>query len=192
MRASLFATILLFACPSSHAAVLVYSAILNGANEAPPNASPATGFVTVTIDSALNTMLIVASFSGLTGNTTAAHIHASTTVPGTGTSGVATQTPSFTGFPLGVTSGTMNQTYDMTLASSFNATYVTAQGGTAALAWTALQSAISNGSAYFNIHTSSFGGGEIRGFLTPVPEPSALIMGLAGAGLALRRRRGGI
>ena len=32
--------------------------------------------------------------------------------------------------PLGVTAGSMNQTYDMTLASSYNPSYVTANGGT--------------------------------------------------------------
>lgn len=48
------------------------------------------------------------------------------------------------------------------------------------------------GNWYINIHTSDFGGGEIRGQVaaTAVPEPSALLLGFAGlAGLMLRRRR---
>ena len=67
---------------------------------------PRTGFATVVYDDLAHTLSVDASFSGLLGTTTAAHIHAATAVPGVGTAGVATQTPSFVGFPLGVTSGT--------------------------------------------------------------------------------------
>src|SRR5687768_13886745 len=79
---------------------VTFSAFLAGINEVPPNASPATGFVTVTFDLAAHVMTVDATFSGLLGNTTAAHIH----VAPPGVNGqVATQTPSFVGFPLGVT-----------------------------------------------------------------------------------------
>jgi hypothetical protein len=47
--------------------------------------------------------------------------------------------------------------------------------------------------SYLNIHTTTFPGGEIRGFLTLVPEPSTLALaGLGGVGMAARvwRRRG--
>ena len=53
-------------------------------------------------------------------------------------------------------------------------------------------SQLNNGLWYFNIHTSAFGGGEIRGQILPVPEPSTMV--LAGLGLGgllmwrLRRR----
>jgi hypothetical protein len=46
-----------------------------------------------------------------------------------GAAGVATQTPSFSAFPLSVTSGTYNNTFDTTLTSSFNSVLVTANGG---------------------------------------------------------------
>ncbi len=175
---------------ASQAAILVYTAALSGPNEAPANASPGTGIATVTLDTTGNSMRVQVTFSGLTGTTTASHIHASTALPGTGTAGVATQTPSFFGFPLGVTSGSMDTTFNMTVASNFNAAYITANGGTTATAWTALQNGIAAGKAYLNIHTSTFGGGEIRGFLAPVPEPgSVALIGLCGAGLAARRRR---
>jgi hypothetical protein len=45
--------------------------------------------------------------------------------------------------------------------------------------------------AYLNIHTTSFPGGEIRGFLSPVPEPSAwamMFLGIAGIGFYRRWR----
>ena len=145
----------------------IYYARLSGPNEAPPNNSTGTGNAIVTIDGTL--MRVQASFSGLTGNTTASHIHAPTTVAGTGTAGVATTTPTFTGFPLGVTAGTYDHTFDMTLASSYRAGYITANGGTPASAFTALKAAMSAGKSYFNIHSNVFPGGEIRGFLLACP-----------------------
>lgn len=173
MRKLLLCLLAMFFCFSpAQAVVILYSATLNGANESPPNASAGTGVATVTVDTVLNTMRVQASFSGLTGTTTAAHIHGNTAVPGTGVAGVATTTPSFVGFPLGVTAGSMDQTYDMTLASSYNAAFVTANGGTTAGARAALFSGLAAGTTYFNIHTSAFGAGEIRGFLT-APAASA-------------------
>jgi len=153
-----------FSCSSAVAALLNYSATLSGANESPPNVSPAIGNVLVTVDTTSLTMRIRTNFSGLTGTTTASHIHCCTVVAGTGNAGVATTTPSFIGFPLGVTTGSMDQTYDMNLAGSYNPAFVTAQGGTVAGARTALFNGLAAGTAYFNIHSSTFGGGEIRGF----------------------------
>jgi CHRD domain len=49
--------------------------------------------------------------------------------------------------------------------------------GTIAQAEAALIAGIEGGLTYFNIHTSEFPGGEIRGQLTAVPGP------IAGAGL---------
>ena len=105
---------------TAQAGTITYTAVLNGANEAPPNASPGTGFATVVYDDIAHTLLVNATFQDLIGTTTAAHIHAATAVPGTGTAGVATTTPTFAGFPLGVTSGTYLNTLDLTLASSWN------------------------------------------------------------------------
>ncbi|MDB6070139.1 MAG: sorting domain protein [Verrucomicrobiales bacterium] len=185
------ATLLLFAlAPLAQAHTVLYTVILSGAAEAPPNASTGTGTALITLDFDLVTMKVETTFSGLLGNVTAAHIHGPTAVAGTGTAGVMTMTPTFTGFPLGATFGTYSQTFDMTLSSSYNAAFVTANGGTVSGALNALNAAIQDGKSYLNIHTSSFPGGEIRGFLTPVPEPSVLLMGTAAAGLlTLRRRR---
>jgi hypothetical protein len=123
-------------------------------------------------------MRVRASFTGLLGTTTASHIHACTDPPGVGTAGVATQTPSFSGFPLGVTSGTYDHTFDMTLASSYNPAYVTAHGGTAAAAEAALATCLTAGGAYYNIHSNLYPAGEIRGFLLGVvsPTPAACVV----------------
>jgi hypothetical protein len=58
----------------AHALVVVYQANLNGMNESPPNASPGSGTAFLSVDEILNTMRLQVSFSGLTGNTIAAHI----------------------------------------------------------------------------------------------------------------------
>ncbi|GAA4413336.1 CHRD domain-containing protein [Quisquiliibacterium transsilvanicum] len=193
--AALAATVpLLLATPAAHAAVFVYEAALSGPNEQPPNASPGTGWATVTYDDTALTMRVEAQFSGLLGVVTAAHIHCCTVVPMTGTAGVATTTPTFTGFPSGVTAGSYDETFDLTLASSFNPAYLTASGGTPGSATAALFTGVAEGRAYFNIHTNLFLAGEIRGFLRPssVPEPGSLALFALGAtallGAAGRRR----
>jgi len=153
----------------SYAAIFNYIATLNGLNEAPSNGSPGVGSALVQIDDVANTMAISATFSGLIGTVTASHIHAATAIALTGTVGVATTTPTFPGFPSGVTAGVYVNTLDLTLATSYNPSYVTANGGTTATARTALLLAMAAGKSYFNIHSTTFGGGEIRGFLVPNP-----------------------
>src|SRR5438876_354821 len=107
-------------CYLSASTIIIYQASLSGANESPSNLSQGTGTALVTIDTLLHTMQVQVSFSGFTGTTTASHIHSPTSTPGGGTAGVATTTPTFPLFPLGVTSGTYNQTFDLTAASSYN------------------------------------------------------------------------
>jgi hypothetical protein len=173
---------------SSRAVIYTFDANLDGPSESPANASPGTGFATVTFDTTANLMNVNMTFSGLLGPTTASHIHSATAVPGTGTAGVATTTPYFAGFPIGVTSGNYNNTLDMTLASSYNPSYVTANGGTTASAESALLASMLADTAYLNIHTSVFAGGEIRGFLTLVPEPSVVTFLALGAVIPVIRR----
>ena len=66
------------------------------------------------------------TFSGLSGTTMASHIHCCEATPGANVNVmVATTTPTFAGFPLGVTSGTYDNTLDLTLASSYNPLFIT-------------------------------------------------------------------
>jgi len=175
---------------TANANVLQYDAFLDGPSESPPNGSPATGFADVFYDNVAHTLVVEVSFSGLLGTTTASHIHAATAAPGVGTAGVAKTTPFFAGFPIGVTSGSYSNTLDLTSSSSYNAAYITANGGTTAGAEAALALAMADGEAYLNIHTTVVPGGEIRGFLTLVPEPSgAALLGLGAAIFAWAGRR---
>ena len=142
-------------------------------------------------DDSANTLLIDVNWSGLSGVTTVAHIHCCVTTAGTGTVGVAVTPTTLPGFPAGVTSGTYSITVDLTSASTYTAAFLSASdpadtGGAEAR----LLQGILDGKAYFNVHSNTFPGGEIRGFLAPVPEPGTfLLTGLGILGLLSFRRR---
>ena len=187
MKKILLSALITCSLVSARAAVFEFDAFLSGPNESPVNASPGTGVAVVNYNDALNTLQVQTLFFGLLGPTTASHIHAATAAPLTGTAGVATTSPTFAGFPLGVTSGSYSNTLDLTSLTSYNPAFVTANGGTAASAQTALVAAMFANKSYFNIHTTVFGGGEIRGFLVLVPEPSTFaLVAVAGVGMAVR------
>ena len=124
--------VLLLQVPATQAAPITFVATLSGAAEIPSNGSPGTGQATVVLDPTANSLHVQVSFSGLTSGTTASHIHccvpaAPPALPGNLL--VATTTPTFPDFPLGATSGTYDHTLDLTLASSYNPAFVTAEGG---------------------------------------------------------------
>lgn len=178
----------LAAAPVAEAHTTYYTVVLNGASEAPPNSSLGTGTAFITLDMDLVNVRVQVSFTGLSGNVTAAHIHGPTVDPFTGTAGVMTPTPTFPGFPSGVTSGSYDNTIDLTLASGYNPTFVTTSGSVSN-ALNAFETALESGRAYLNIHTSAFGGGEIRGFLVLVPEPGSSAALMLGAAMLMVRRR---
>ncbi len=181
----------------ARAAVFPYSFVLNGASENPVNASPGTGTGSAIYDDVAGTLTLSAAFGGLQGNVTQTHFHAVTATDGRGGDaaaaavvnvGIAIGNTTLPGFPLGVTSGNYNQVLDLNDPSIYGAGFLSGQGSVAN-ARTAFVDALANGRTYWNVHTSSFPGGEIRGFPVLVPEPASTGLCLVGLIAFARRRR---
>lgn len=122
-----------------------FQATLTGAQQVPAAASAGSGTGTVLLNTAETQITVDLTFSGLTGSVTAAHIH------GAGAAGTnAGILFDFSSVTPAATSGTIpQQTF------SISATQVTQ---------------LKAGEFYFNIHTGSFGGGEIRGQIMAAPS----------------------
>lgn len=161
----LAAAALLVAAPMGAQATTTFQAVLGGIQEVPPNASPATGLATVVLNNSQDQITVDVSWTGLLAPASAGHIHGP--APVGSNAGVM--------FPLAGVSGTSGSIVTQQFAIS--PTQVN---------W------LQQGLLYVNIHTSTFPGGEIRGQLTVVPEPSSLLS-LAGClpalGLLKLRRR---
>ena len=148
-----------------------FVSFLNGAQEAPtPVVTPAFGNGTVLLNAAQNQITINLRFEGLLAGVTVAHIH-------NGAVGV--------GGPviLDILGLIDFSARDLTAGTIFNRILtVTPMQANVLLA----------GNGYFNIHTSRNPGGEIRGQINVVPEPSTYLLmatGLGGLMLVARRRR---
>lgn len=112
-------------------------------------------------------------FVNLSGAATAGHLHGPTTSGGTAS---FSQTASVK-YPLDSVAGWNSSAS----AGGFNGTVTILAADVAALM---------NGQFYMNVHTATNGGGEMRGNLIAVPEPTVSVMGAAALGLlTLRRRR---
>jgi hypothetical protein len=180
VSAALFA-VLSIPC-SLGAATITYTASLSGANEVPPVTTPATGFITVVLNGDLLT--VNESYSGMLSPVNGAHIHCCGPL---GTN-QAIAVP-FTNFPT-TTSGTYAMTFDLTLPATYTTAFLGSSGGTATGAETALIAGLNSFQAYANIHDTVNPGGEIRGQLAAIPEPSAeFLAGIGLISLVLLRRR---
>lgn len=145
-----------------------FQATLTGSGENPANGSTATGFGTVVLNASQTQITVNESWSGLIGGpATASHIHG----PGGVGTNAAVLFP-FSGVPASTSGSIPEQTF------AINPTQV---------------GYLFNGFLYMNVHDSQFGGGEIRGQLLLVPEPSAiglLTLGVAGVAFQSYRKRG--
>jgi hypothetical protein len=188
----LFAAVALAAASAaSHAAPITFYTTFA------PEAVGATGSgnAVFTYDTVTHDLRVVFSFSGLSGTTTVAHIHCCTAARSTGTAGVAVTPGTLPGFVVGVSAGSYDALIDLDLQSSFTNAFLGVGAGVVATtlqidaARDRLLTAFQSRTAYLNIHSSTFGGGEIRGFVVPEPASWALALGgLLAAGLARRRQ----
>ena len=165
MKRLLILTVMALGLAASHGAIYTFNLSLDGLQEVGPNASPGTGTGTALFDDSTTSISLSLNFSALTSSATASHIHLG--APGVN-GGVIV---SFVPYTPAATSGTIT-------------------GGPLPFP-SANVAALMAGNTYFNIHTANYPGGEIRGQLVLVPEPSAMSLAALG-GLALiasRRRR---
>jgi hypothetical protein len=144
----------------------LFDVVLDGLQEVPSNVSPGTGSGTMSLDAVTTNLSWNISFTGLVGNYTASHIHGPAT-PGVN-AGVLVTLPLTSG---GGSSGSMV--------------------GSAIISAT-VRDHLLNDLTFVNVHSTTFPGGEIRGQITLIPEPSSialLAIGSAAGLLHWRRRR---
>lgn len=112
----------------------VYTMTMAGSQETPPNGSSATGSVVVTLNRSNGSVTVTGTFSGLSSNATAAHIHGPA-APGTSAPVIVPlQVPSATSGAVTGT-GTMDATHMNDMVT---------------------------GMTYVNIHSTNYPDGEIR------------------------------
>jgi hypothetical protein len=143
-----------------------FQAVLSGLNEFPVNSSTASGFGTVVLSADQTQITVNESWTGLSAPASASHIHGPA-----GPGANASVLFPFSGVPSATSGSIPQQTF------SINATQV---------------GYLFAGTLYMNVHDANFLGGEIRGQLLAVPEPSTfglIALGIGGAFWLGRLRR---
>ena len=150
---------------SAQGAILQFVASLDGLQEVPPVATPATGDSSLMLNDVTGDWTLTGNYFNLLANVTASHIHGPAPpgiIAGIVVGGTLT--------PLGSPNGTLSG------AGTFSA---------------AQMADLLGGLYYVNVHSQVQLGGEIRGQL--IPEPATVVLfGVGAAGLlcvAWRRRR---
>jgi hypothetical protein len=180
----------ILATAAANAAILNFVAPLGltGAQEVPPRATPATGTGTASFDTVSLLLDVHLTWVDLLAPAAAAHIHC---CPGPGANGLVAVDFVPAGFPSTI-SGSFDHVFDLDDAVSYGGDFLASFGGDVDAARAAVVAGLSGGLAYFNIHTSVFLPGEIRGDIAQVAqvsEPGTLaLIGLAML-LGFARRR---
>ncbi len=137
LRMATWAFLALGASPAAFAAITLFSATLDSAQEVPTNASMAFGNGTVLLDDVAGTITVNETWGGLTSTAIASHIHGPA-LPGFN----APVLFSLAGVPPATAGGIAQQVFAITPAQITQ---------------------LKSGSFYFNVHSMNFPGGEIRG-----------------------------
>ncbi len=147
-----------------------FIAVLNGANEVPPTGSNATGMANFTLSANGTSVHYVVQVSNIV-NASASHIHTGAAGVNGGVVVLLFPVPPATA-KTGPFSGTLAEG-DFTVANL--------TGSLAGQTLSTLITMMSNGSAYVNVHTTQFPGGEIRGQIANVTAQRSFVATLNGA-----------
>lgn len=161
-------------------ALTFFRATLEGSQEVPPINTSASGTASLSFEETTNLFDIQIDVTGIDEtdlfgvgpNTSSLHIH----LAPTGANGDIVVDLGFLGTPVPTATG-----FSFTLE---NQVFGGIQGNLTSDVDTNV-AALLAGDTYINIHTNDFPSGELRGQLTPVPEPTAVFGLIAGGGIGI-------